>query len=268
MDFLKFLRRSSEKDRDELILSASPEQGMEVLSSMSDLRDLLAEFDTKVEAILYKNERDYLSVYDAHSGKLNQELANMRQKLSSVDKVSTRSNHIEHLRSETKWFSSEAIRLSSLCKSHKRSLLKWRAVTLSLEDEKIFLEKLHTKMTNRMKQLDARGRSLVEYSERVLEQPREQGELTRDLTGHELFEIDEKLEKAKSVEEEISRIEVEIALLKRNSSPGSEENAVTSYFRQLVSEHQVKGKRLTNTDYMQIMKSLLLNPDVLTAISK
>ena len=238
------------------------------MGALSDLRSVIAEFETKVDSILASNERDYLSVYDSHSGKLNQELSNMRLKVSTVDKVAARASHIDHLRSETKWFSSEAIRLSSLCKSHKKSLLKWRALTQSLDQEKAFIEKLHLKVTNRMRDLNARGRSLIEFSEQALAAPTERTtNLPIEVVVPSDSTINERLEKARFIESEIARVEAEIALVKKQNSVAAEEGTVTRAFRALINERQIGGKRLTKTDHVQIIQSLLSNPDVLNAIS-
>ena len=266
MDFLKNLKLGSkDKERKDLILSACPEHASNLLEVYKDLNLVTLEFENKVDSVLTSNEKEYLAIYGNHAGQLDQQLCTLQATIDTTDKGAARASHIEHLRSEIKWFSDEAVRLSALCKSHKASLLKWRSLTESYEEEKMFLERILSKNRRNLEALTAQCRSLVQESDRALTAPEaavlEDVAYPIDVSPEDVASMNQDFANMQMVEAEIIKTKKAIDELRNcQSAP----NPIFSKFKEIVESS--RNGRISKTEKIQILEKLLLDPEVLESL--
>lgn len=104
---------------------------------MNCLVDIL---DTKLDGVLARNEKDFLSAYRAHMYKVQRELQILKDRANVADSSEKRDKKISDLETQLNFFKEDALRLGEASATQKKEIDKWKSRSDALEEDRKFLE--------------------------------------------------------------------------------------------------------------------------------
>ena len=119
---------------------------------LPELANTFNDFDSKLDRVVEKHEKDFLSAYRGHMLKVQKELSFLKKKANEQEFKLRKDDRIKSLEVSLDWFRKEALKLGSTCENFKREVEKWKSKADALEDDKSFLEKqlLKAKRQNKL----------------------------------------------------------------------------------------------------------------------
>lgn len=111
-----------------------------VHDNYSKLNLLVGILDSKLDGVLARHEKDFLSAYRAHMYKVQRELQILKDRANVADSNLKRDNKINSLEAQLEWFREEAIRLGEASTTQQKEIDKWRTKAETLEEDRKFFE--------------------------------------------------------------------------------------------------------------------------------
>ncbi|KAG5186890.1 putative myosin heavy chain [Tribonema minus] len=86
------------------------------------IQSVLGTLNSKISAVLSKQEGDFLAAYRAHMYTVQKELQSLRQRVVDAEKALQRNDKVQRLEDACEWYRREALRLDSFNSAMKKDL--------------------------------------------------------------------------------------------------------------------------------------------------
>jgi len=124
----------------------------------TELQEIVGKIEGKIDAVIVKEEKEFLAAYKSHLGKLQQELSSYRAKLDDKEFLLKKDNQVGNLEQNLEFFKHETMRLLDVGQGYKLEIEKLKSTIETLKNDNEFLNNQlkKAKKENKLLQINLR----------------------------------------------------------------------------------------------------------------